>query len=515
MKALFSITTIIASICTFSLTNETYAQVQKEQKPNVIIINADDIGYGDLGVYGATKVKTPTIDKLASEGMRLTDFHSASAVCSPSRYALLTGRYPSRNDFYGAIFLKTPLQIDTSRTTVADVMKNAGYATTVIGKWHLGFQDENPINWNKPLKPGPLELGFDYYFGVPILNSHPPFVYVENHKVVGLLPEKDPFVYGKKAETRFFDEKFGIDAIGGAKAAHDMYKDRMVGTTLKDSAVSWIKKKKDAPFFLYLATTNIHHPFTPAPRFIASSDAGPYGDFIHELDWIISEIVKTLDEENIAKNTLLIVTSDNGGMLNRGGQFAREAGHTQNGDLLGFKFDAWEGGHRVPFIARWPGKIAPGTVSDALSSNVDFLATLADLTNQNLEPNEGPDSVSMLDFLTGKSSESKRKQLLISPASSNHLALRSGKWMYISNQGGGGFAAEHLGDHDFGGAAAFPFTGEKNSDIENGKIKNDAPPAQLYNLEDDLYEHENVYNQHPEVVARLQKEMEEIKSEEK
>lgn len=514
MKVLTKRISVFIYLVIASFTTLGFAQ-DRTKKPNVIIINADDLGYGDVGVYGAEKVKTPAMDKLASEGIRLTDFHTASAVCSPSRYALITGRYPARNDFYGAIFLRTPLQIDTSRTTIADVMKKAGYATAAIGKWHLGFGTETPVNWNKPLKPGPLELGFDYYFGVPVLNSHPPFVYVENYNVVGLLPDKDPFVYGEKAETRYFDEKFDMDKIGGAKAAHEAYKDRAVGTTLKNKAVDWIKARGENPFFLYLATTNIHHPFTPAPRFIGSSEAGPYGDFIHELDWIISEIVKTLDEENIAENTLLIVTSDNGGMLNRGGQFAREAGHTQNGDLLGFKFDAWEGGHRVPFIARWPGKIKPGEVSDALSSNVDLLATLADLTGKSLSEKEGPDSVSMLDFLTGSSPKSKREQLLIAPASARHMALRSGKWIYIDNQGGGGFASPNLGDHAFGGPAAFPFTGQENSDIENGKIKKDAPPGQLYDLEKDKYQQMNVYNDHPEVVKHLKDELDQIKNQNK
>ena len=487
----------------------------KSEKPNVVLINADDIGFGDLSVYGGKKINTPNIDKLASQGMRFTDYHSASAVCSPSRYALITGRYPARSDFWSPVFLRTPLQIDTARTTIADVMKKAGYTTGIVGKWHLGFQDQEPINWNKALKPGPLELGFDYYFGVPVLNSHPPFVYVENHKVVGLQAEKDPFVYGEKAATRYFDEKFGLEAIGGATAAHKLYKDRMVGTTLKDTAVSFIKKHKDEPFFLYFATTNIHHPFTSAPQFIGTSEAGPYGDSINELDWMVSEIMKILEEEGLAENTLLIFTSDNGGMLNRGGQTAREAGHAQNGDLLGFKFDAWEGGHRVPLIARWPGHIKEGVVNNALTSNVDLLATMAQLTGQDLNENEGPDSIGFLDVLTGAAKESKRKEILLSPVSKNHLSLRSGDWMYIPAQGGGGFSEEHPGNHTFGGPAAFPFTGEKNSDIADGKIKTDAPPAQLYNLKEDRNEHTNVYREHPDVIKKLDAELKKIMSEDK
>lgn len=393
--------------------------------------------------------------------------------------------------------------IDTGQTTIADVMKEAGYATAAIGKWHLGFGNVRPVDWNKPLKPGPLELGFDYYFGVPVLNSHPPFVYVENHHVVGLTPD-DPMVYGKHAETRWFPEKFGLSDIGGGRAAHALYEDREVGTTLKNKAVEWIKEHKEEPFFLYLATTNIHHPFTPAPRFIGTSEAGRYGDFIHELDWIVGEVLATLDEEGLTDNTLVIFTNDNGPMLNQGGQHAWELGHRQNGGLLGFKFDAWEGGHRVPFIARWPGKIPAGTRSDELISNVDLLATLAALVDRPLEENEGPDSYNILPALTGTPDEPIRGHLVISPAQEKNLSIRKGKWMYISGQGGGGFTATEVGAHTFGGPAAFPFTGQVNSDILNGKIKEDAPPAQLYDLEADPGQKHNVYNDHPERVKQLQ-----------
>src|SRR5690606_16397853 len=207
----------------------------------------------------------------------------------------------------------------------ADLMKKAGYATAAFGKWHLGFGEVSPVDWNKPLKPGPLEVGFEYYFGVPVLNSHPPVVFVDNHHVVGLDPEKDPMIYGETARTRIFDEKFGINEIGGGRAAHERYQDRMVGTTLKDTAIAWIRKHQDEPFFIYFASTNIHHPFTPSPAFIGSSQAGPYGDFIQELDWMVGEILRTLEEEGLKENTLVIFTSDNGAMLNRGGQTALEA----------------------------------------------------------------------------------------------------------------------------------------------------------------------------------------------
>jgi arylsulfatase A len=472
-------------------------------RPNVLIINVDDLGYGDVGAYGATMVKTNHIDRLASEGRRFTYFHTASAVCSPSRYALLTGEYPARIDLFGAMFLREPLKVDTSKMTIARVMKAAGYATAAIGKWHLGFGNERPVDWNKPLKPGPLELGFDYFFGVPVLNSHPPFVYVENHNVVDYDPE-DPFVYGEKSETRWFQEKFGLSEIGGAKAAHYRFDDRDVGTTLKDKAIEYIKTPREEPFFLYLATTNIHHPFTPRPQFIGTSEAGRYGDFIHELDWMVGDILNALDEEGLTENTMVIFTSDNGGMLNQGGQDAYAAGHRQNGKLLGFKFDAWEGGHRVPFIVRWPGKVPAGTVSDELSSNVDLLATVAAVVGQEELAAKAPDSHNFLPAITGDPEKPIRDHLIIAANSKQHLSIRKGNWMYIPAQGGGGFTAPNVGDHTFGGPAAFPFTGQQNSDIEDGKIKEDAPPAQLYNLEEDPYQSRNVYNDHPEVVEELQ-----------
>jgi arylsulfatase A len=478
-----------------------------KDRPNVIVINADDLGYGDLGSYGATKVKTPNIDRLAQEGRRFTDAHSASAVCSPSRYALMTGEYPSRKDYWGPAFLREPLMIDTAQMTVGRVMKDAGYSTACIGKWHLGFGDDRPVDWNKDLRPGPLELGFDYYFGVPVLNSHPPFVYVENHRVVGLTPD-DPLVYGAKAETEEFPEKWNTD-IGGGKAAHALYKDRLVGTTLKEKAIEWIRAHKDQPFFLYLATTNIHHPFTPARRFDGTSEAGRYGDFIHELDWIVGEVLDALDEEGLTENTLLIFTSDNGGMLNQGGQSAWKAGHRPNRDLLGFKFDAWEGGHRVPFIARWPGRIAAGTESDELLSNVDLLATLAALVDRPLKEGEGPDSYNMLPALTGSPTKPIRDHLVISPAQEKNLAIRRGKWMYISSQDGGGFTGTKIGEHTLGGAAAHLLTKQVNSDIENGKIKPDAPPAQLYDLASDPTQQRNVYNEHPEIASELKALLEE------
>ena len=388
-------------------------------------------------------------------------------------------------------------------------MKRAGYNTSIIGKWHLGFGEETP-NWNGDLKPGPLELGFDYYFGVPVVNSHPPFVYVENHRVVGLVPE-DPFVYGQMANTEVYPEKRKLDDIGGADDAHSLYKDREVGTRLTEKSVEWIKANKDDPFFLYLATTNIHHPFTPAPRFQGTSECGHYGDFVHELDWIVGEVMDTLEEEGLTDNTLVIFTSDNGGMFNVGGQDAWKAGHRLNGDLLGFKFGAWEGGHRVPFITRWPGNIPAGSVSDQLISNVDLLATLAALVEQPLNEQEGPDSFNILPALTGSPKKQIRDHLVLSPSKKENLTIRKGKWVYIDAQGSGGFRGKMETDYERGGPGAHLLTKQVNSDIENGRYKTDAPPAQLYNLDTDLSQTTNLYNTHPEIVRELKTLLEECK----
>lgn len=472
------------------------------EQPNVVIIFADDLGYGDLGCYGATKLTTPNIDQLAKEGRRFTDAHSASAVCTPSRYALLTGEYPHRAKLNRPVFLKSGLVVDPETQTLADVMKDAGYATACIGKWHLGFGEKTP-DWNGDLTPGPLELGFDYYYGVPTVNSHPPFVYVENHHVVGLLPD-DPFVYGQKAKTQEIHEKMRIGDIGGADAAHALYDDYQVGTHLTEKAVDWIEKRKDDPFFLYLATTNIHHPFTPAPRFQGTSQCGLYGDFVHELDWIVGEVTKTLEEKGVADNTLIIFTSDNGGMFNVTGQDAWDAGHHLNGELLGFKFGAWEGGHRVPFIAKWPGRIEAGSVSSQLISNVDMVATISALTGTAIRSGQAIDSVNVLPALTGNPSGSIREHLVLAPSKPSHLALRKDKWMYISRRGSGGFGGTKRGSHVFAGPAAITYAGYTNSDIANGKIKPGSPPAQLYDLQNDLKQTRNLYNEYPEVVKEMQ-----------
>jgi arylsulfatase A-like enzyme len=473
-------------------------------KPNIVVILVDDLGYGDVSCYGATKVKTPNIDRLAREGRRFTDAHSASAVCTPSRYALLTGQYGWRVDSWGPIGHGNRLIVDTQRLTVPRLLKNAGYATACFGKWHLGFGEKAP-DWNGELKPGPLEVGFDYYFGMPTVSCSPPYVFVENHRVFGLDPA-DPLKWGPKASgpayAKPFSEKFGIQTFRGGRAAHELYKDEEICSNLTERAVRWIEQQKDKPFFLYFAATNIHHPFTPHPRFLGSSGCGLYGDFIQELDWAVGEILQKLDNLKLADNTLVIFTSDNGGMLNAGGQAAWKAGHRLNGDLLGFKFDAWEGGHRVPFIARWPGKIEKGSTSSQLICHIDCLASFAAITGQALGPDDGPDSFNVLPAWTGTPERPVRDHVVLAPHKKANIALRKDRWLYIGAQGGGGFIGKP-GEHTLGGPAALQFAGEVNSDVENGRIKPDAPAEQLYDLDADPRQSRNVVRENPEVTSRL------------
>ncbi|WP_110354861.1 arylsulfatase [Arenibacter sp. ARW7G5Y1] len=492
--------------------------MQAQDNPNVVYILVDDLGYGDIGCYGATKVKTPNIDKLASEGKIFTDAHSASAVCTPSRYALITGQYPVRGNngkgIWGPAPVTSELLIDPDTFTIADVFKNKGYATAALGKWHLGFgKGEN--TWNEPLRPGPNDLGFDYYYGIPVVNSAPPFVYVENDRVVGE-DSNDPLVYvgrGKEKEVTPITpippeaSQRTANMFKGAVAAHKMYNDYTVGTVLAGKAVEWITENttndKQNPFFLYLATTHIHHPFTPGKNFQGKSDAELYGDFIQELDWMVGQVTSILDKQGVAKNTLVIFTSDNGAMLNLGGRNAVKAGHKINGDLLGFKFGVWEGGHRVPFIAKWPGKIEVGTVSDLLICNVDMLATFMEVTGQDPNSLKNSDSKNILPALLGNPEMPIRNELLLAASKPTHLSLRKGKWMYIPAKGSGGFNGSKPQHHAWGGAPGVDFVGGTNSDIVNGQIKENAPSGQLYDLEADKYQTTNVYNQYPEVVKEM------------
>ncbi|MFI3259343.1 MAG: arylsulfatase [Rikenellaceae bacterium] len=483
-------------------------------RPNIIYILADDLGYGDTGVYGADKIKTPNIDRLASQGRRFTDAHSASAVSTPSRYALLTGEYPFRGvdptqsttGLYGPLNPQAPLIIDTDELSMPEMLQRSGYKTACIGKWHLGWGVDVP-DWNAPLKPGPVEVGFDYCYCVPLVNSGPPYFYVENSDIVGYDPT-DPIYYvdpksgGATTPINEYPDKVSNRYSGGTYA-HSLYIDEGGGELLLDKALTWLDKNKEEPFFLYFATTHIHHPFTPTERFKGSSEAGIYGDFAQELDWIVGEMMAYLDANGLADNTIVVFTSDNGGMMNKGGQEAFENGHRINGDLLGYKFGIWEGGHRIPFIVRWPDYVEANTVSDETICLVDMFATFADIVDYDLAEGDAPDSYNVLESWVGSPKSPIRDYLVMSPRSAKHVSLRMGDWLYIPTTGAGGFSARPWGSHGLGSEAATIYTGQVNSDIVDGRVRKDAPKAQLYNLSTDTFQTTNVILENPEIAETM------------
>lgn len=456
--------------------------------PNIVFILADDLGYGDLGCYGATKVETPKIDTLARDGILFTDAHAPSAVCTPSRYSVLTGRYCWRTQLkYDCLFGHDTLLIEEDRMTVASMLKSAGYTTGCIGKWHLGFGKEYP-DWNGELKPGPLEVGFDYFYGIPVTNAQAPYVYIENHRVVGLDPH-DPIRLGPDSKTNVM--------YGGASAR---YKADELAMTHTRKAVEFIEKNKEHPFFLYFAPDNVHAPYTPNPRFHNTSSCGVYCDFIRELDWVVGEVLAAIDRAGIADNTLVVLTSDNGGLYYKP---AYEMGHRVNADLLGQKTDAWEGGHRVPFLARWPGKIKPGSRSGEIICLVDLLATAAAIVGVDLPHNAGPDSFNVLPALLNDSTKKPvRAAPVILESYTGMLAVRDGDWMLILGKGSGGSTTEYYKHYgmrleELGRST----TGWKVKGM--GQPDPSLPKGQLYNLAKDLVEADNLYEDHPDIVNRL------------
>ncbi|MEY3175143.1 MAG: Arylsulfatase [Planctomycetota bacterium] len=421
--------------------------------PNIIVILVDDLGYGDLSCSGATAVNTPNIDRIAAEGCRFTDGHSSAATCTPSRYALLTGEYAWRRKDTGIAPGDAGAIILPGRTTVASLLKSAGYRSTVVGKWHLGLGRDKP-DWNGRITPGPIDIGFDECFLMPATGDRVPCVYVENDHVVGLDPA-DPISVSFSGP--FGDEPTGlknpellkmawdhghnatiingISRIGfmtGGRSARWIDEDMADVFTAK--AVHFIDRHvanhQDQPFFLFFNPHDIHVPRAPHQRFAGSTQLGPRGDAIRQLDWSVGEILHCLDQHQITNNTLLIFTSDNGPVLNDGyrDQAAELNGnHRPAGPWRGGKYSAFEGGTRVPFLARWPGHIQAGTTSDALVCQIDFLATFAELTGENLPPDAGPDSQKQLRALTG--ADRHGRDHLVEQAAT--LSLRQGHWKFI------------------------------------------------------------------------------------
>lgn len=472
---------------------------QKASKPNIVIIYTDDVGYGDIGCYGATKVQTPNIDRIASEGVRFTRAYATSATCTPSRWSLLTGKYAWRQEGTGIARGNAGLLIPTHITTLPGMLQQSGYTTAVVGKWHLGLGPEEGPDWNKEIKPGPLEIGFDYSFLIPATGDRVPTVYVENHRVAGLDPA-DPIKVSYqdkigddptgKENPELLKMKYshghdmtivnGISRIGymtGGEAAR--WVDEDMADVITEKAVEFIDKNRDEPFFLFFSTHDIHVPRVPHARFAGKSGMGPRGDVLLQLDWSVGEILKVLDERNLTTNTLVIFTSDNGPVVDDG--YEDQAvellgGHKPSGDLRGGKYSAFEAGTRVPFIVRWPKEVKKG-VSDVLFSQVDLYASLAELVNQKVTANNAPDSFNHLPSLLGKSK--KGRDYVIQQSINSTLSVVTEKWKYIE-----------------------PSKGPKMNKNTNIELGND-PEPQLYNLAKDKGEKNNVAAKYPEQVENL------------
>jgi arylsulfatase A-like enzyme len=481
--------------------------IHAQQKPNVILIYVDDLGYGDLSCYGATKIKTPNVDKLAAGGLRFTNSHTTSATCTPSRYALMTGQYPWRKSGTGILPGDAALIIPTNKITLPKVFKNAGYKTGIVGKWHLGLGDRVEKNWNGEIKPGPNEVGFDYSFIFPATADRVPTVFLEDHHVVAL-DTSDPIAvdYQKKIGTEptgkenpellkmksspnhGHDQTIvnGIGRIGymsGGKKAR--WTDEEMPLTFLEKAKQFIEDNKQKPFFLYYSLTEPHVPRMPSTMFKGKSALGYRGDAILQLDWAVGEIMKQLDFLDLSKNTLVIFSSDNGPVLDDGYQdeaVTKRNGHMPAGPLRGGKYSAFEAGTRVPLIVRWPGVIKTGS-SDALISQVDLLASFAKLLNQRL-PNDGAgDSQDMLNALLGKTKKGRESVVLQGGA----LSIIKNNWKYIEPNNGAAYS--------------------KLTDIETGS----SPAPQLYNLADDIGERNNLAEKYPEKVKELSSLLQEIK----
>ena len=418
-------------------------------RSNIVIVLADDLGYGDTSCYGAERVHTPNIDRLAQHGIRFTDAHTSAATCTPSRYSILTGEYAFRVPDAKILPGDAPALIQPGRATVPSVLRTRGYRSAAIGKWHLGLGNGH-LDWNGEIRPGPLEAGFDECFIIPATGDRVPCVFVENHRVHNLDP-KDPLrvdyrgplddsptgkthpelLKMKPSHGHDMTIVNGISRIGymsGGKAA--LWNDETMADTLTNRAVSFINRSAGRPFFLYFATHDIHVPRDPNPRFRDATVMGPRGNVIAELDWCVGQIVATLEQRGLLENTLLLFTSDNGGVVDDGYQdeaVARLGSHRPNGPLRGGKYSNFEGGTRVPLIVHWPARAKPA-VSDALVSQVDLLRSFAELSGAGLQPGARPDSENMLPALLG---ESRRgRQFLVEQA--NDLSLRDGTWKYIS-----------------------------------------------------------------------------------
>lgn len=444
-----------------------------DRHPNIVIILADDLGFGSLNSYGAgeQQIRTPHIDHLASEGRRFTDANAPSSVCTPTRYGLLTGRYCWRTSLrHGVLGITSPLHVETSRPTIASLLKSVGYRTAAIGKWHLGYGTDR-TDYTKPLDPGPLDIGFDHHFGVPQNHGDATGIYVRNRRTVGLRSDRVE-AFGKTPYGRQF---LGFDA------PHRV--DENVMGELTTEAVEWLREQDpETPFFLYFAPVAIHFPYTPSEATKGASGAGVYGDWIHELDLSVGRIVHALNELRLADDTLLVFTSDNGGVLltegDRPEAQAYRVGLRVNGKWRGRKHSIYEGGFRVPFIVRWPDKVPARTESAETISLVDMFATVAAVVGESLPPagEAAEDSFNVLPALLGRSSPRPLRPSMIVHSVDGNFAIRDGPWKYVEGQ-------------------ASPTVRRVSRPDELGQ--------QLYNLLEDPAERKNQMGAHPSIAERL------------
>ncbi|MBM3850882.1 MAG: arylsulfatase [Verrucomicrobia bacterium] len=449
-----------------------------DTKPNILIILVDDMGYGDPGCYNPqSKIVTPQIDRLAREGMRFTDAHAPGPLCHPSRYGLMTGRHPFRTDVS-----KWPTQplIRKDQATIATVLKSAGYRTAMVGKWHLGFEE---TGYDKVLPGGPADRGFDRFFGFRASTDIPPYFYLEGDHAVTppTATIADSPAHPERGYSPFQGRFWRGGGISPGLELVDVlprFTDEAI-TVIRDHA----KSMKEKPLMLYYAPTGPHTPWLPSPEFKGRSGIGTYGDFTMMVDAMIGRVLAVLDETKLSDNTLILFTSDNGPVWYP--EDVQRTGHDSAGGLRGMKSSNWEGGHRMPFIVRWPGKVKPGSISTRTICFTDIMATLADVSGVKLAAEAGPDSFSFLPVLLGTQPADKpvRESLVIGKS------IRSGPWKYIEGREPEFFARP--------GSKTIPEPSQ--------------PPGQLFHLDDDPRETKNLAVEKPEIVARLQAELKRIR----
>ena len=482
---------LVAHVCCAQPVN-----AEQTSRPNVVVIMADDLGYGDVGCYGATELETPNIDRLSAEGLRFTSGYCSASTCTPTRFSFLTGMYAFRQKGTGIAPPNATALIQPGTTTVASLLNDAGYATAVIGKWHLGLGAAPQPDWNGLLKPGPLEIGFDYCFLLPTTNDRVPSVYVENHRVRNLDPA-DPLWVGRKnpdgqptgitaRDTLKMNWSHGhndtihngIGRIGFYTGGHKArWRDEDLADEWVKQSKKWLQEHRDEPFFLFFASHDCHVPRMPHERFQGKTTLGFRGDAIVQLDWCVGELLDTLEQLNLTKNTLVIFCSDNGPVLDDGyqdGAVTQLGKHTPAGPYRGGKYTIYEGGTRTPLITRWPGRIKPG-VSDELVTTIDFAASLAALANQPLPADACPDSFNVLPALLGEKGAAGRDHFV---EQGRGLALRVGDWKLLQHP-----------------------TKKPNKSRVNAQDRDSN--VQLFHLADDPGETQNLAAQHPDRVRQM------------